>query len=156
MTQQVFAQYLDMSPATLSSIYSGRTKPTLNIIEAIKRKFPDISVDWLLFGEGTMYPTASQTTSPVPTPLDRSVQPAQNSQESMLDFFVDPPQSANPQSRSAENMVRTPSYPNSVKSTRSEMYREEVKVVDKPQRRVIEIRVFYDDQTWDTFVLAKK
>lgn len=39
MTQQVFAQFIDMSPASLSSIFNGRTKPTLNIVEAIKRKF---------------------------------------------------------------------------------------------------------------------
>ena len=45
---------------------------------------------------------------------------------------------------------------NSVKSTRSDIVRDEVKIADKPQRRVIEIRVFYDDQTWDTFVPAKK
>ena len=156
MTQQVFAQYLDMSPATLSSIYSGRTKPTLNIIEAIKRKFPDISVDWLLFGVGSMYPSATPSAPATPTPPDRSVQPASSSQESVLDFFVDTNRPADPQPRMGENPVRTPSYPNSVKSTRLEFGREEVKVVDKPQRRVIEIRVFYDDQTWDTFVPAKK
>ena len=45
---------------------------------------------------------------------------------------------------------------NGVKSTRPEIVREEVKIVDKPQRRVMEIRVFYDDQTWETFVPAKK
>ena len=45
---------------------------------------------------------------------------------------------------------------NSVRNTRAEMPREEVKFIDRPQRRVIEIRVFYDDQTWDTFVPAKK
>jgi hypothetical protein len=31
-----------------------------------------------------------------------------------------------------------------------------VKVIDKAQRRVKEIRVFYDDQTWETFVPEKK
>ena len=49
MTQQVFAQFIDMSPASLSSIFNGRTKPTLNIVEAIKRKIPDINTNWLLY-----------------------------------------------------------------------------------------------------------
>ena len=48
MTQQVFADYLQQSPATLSSIFNGRTRPTLNIVEAIKTKIPDISTEWLL------------------------------------------------------------------------------------------------------------
>ena len=55
MTQQVFAQFIDMSPASLSSIFNGRTKPTLNIVEAIKKKIPEINIDWLLFGSGEMY-----------------------------------------------------------------------------------------------------
>ena len=31
-----------------------------------------------------------------------------------------------------------------------------MKFVDKPQRRVTEIRVYYDDQTWESFVPSKK
>jgi hypothetical protein len=50
----------------------------------------------------------------------------------------------------------TPHYFNSVRNTHQEIAREEIKIVDKPQRRVMEIRVFYDDQTWETFVPAKK
>ena len=51
-SQQDFAQFIEMSPASLSSIFNGRTKPTLTIVEAIKKKIPDISVEWLLFGVG--------------------------------------------------------------------------------------------------------
>ena len=51
MTQQVFADFLQQSPATLSSIFNGRTRPTLNIIDSIKTKIPDISIEWLLYGK---------------------------------------------------------------------------------------------------------
>ena len=54
-SQQEFAQMIEMSPASLSSIFNGRTKPTLNIVEAIKKKIPDISIEWLMFGQGSMY-----------------------------------------------------------------------------------------------------
>ena len=40
MSQQTFALSIGMSPASLSSIFNGRTKPTLNIVEAIKDKIP--------------------------------------------------------------------------------------------------------------------
>ena len=30
-----------------------------------------------------------------------------------------------------------------------------VKIVDKPQRKITEIRVFFDDQTWESFVPKK-
>ena len=40
--------------------------------------------------------------------------------------------------------------------TLTQIVREEVKTVDKPVRHVTEIRVYYDDQTWESFVPAKK
>lgn len=39
MTQQVFADYIGTTPATLSGIFNDRTRPTINIVESIKRKF---------------------------------------------------------------------------------------------------------------------
>jgi putative transcriptional regulator len=33
--------------------------------------------------------------------------------------------------------------------------RTEVKYIDNPQRRITEIRIFFDDQTWETFVPKK-
>ena len=54
MTQQEFAETIKVAPATLSSIFTGRTAPSLKIVESIKSRFPDISTDWLLFGRGAM------------------------------------------------------------------------------------------------------
>jgi len=146
MTQQVFAQSIGLSPATLSSIYNGRTNPTLNIVEAIKKKIPNISIDWLMFGTGEMY-VASSDGSGSSDVVKADVQNVP--QETLIDFN----QSSTPTPSRAN--LQTQNF-NSVRSTRPEIVREEVKFVDKPQRRVIEIRVFYDDQTWDTFVPVKK
>ena len=57
MTQQEFSDYIGLAPATLSSIFNGRTRPTLNVVEALKKKIPNISVDWLMFGSGDMFIT---------------------------------------------------------------------------------------------------
>ena len=54
MSQQVFAQFIEMSPASLSGIFTERTRPTLNTVEAIKKKIPNINTDWLMFGSGSM------------------------------------------------------------------------------------------------------
>ena len=158
MTQQVFADFIGLAPATLSSIYNERTRPTLSVVEAIKKKIPNISTDWLMFGTGDMYiSTPASSASPAsPTPIDslfpaddRGANGGQIAQNPMLDF--DQPQSPIPQ------QTVQASYPfNSVRNTRSEMDRMEVKIIDKPQRRVKEIRVFYDDQTWETFIPEKK
>ena len=75
MTQQTFAQFIQISPASLSSIFTGRTKPTLAIAEAIKSKLPTLSTDWLLFGSGPMYMTgksdSESTTENTPSTLKK-------------------------------------------------------------------------------------
>ena len=55
LSQQDFARRLEISPASLSSIFTGRTNPTNNHVSAIHRAFPLINVNWLMFGEGDMY-----------------------------------------------------------------------------------------------------
>lgn len=69
MSQQTFALSIGMSPASLSSIFNGRTKPTLNIVEAIKDKIPKISTDWLIFGKGEMYLDETGTANNAPLPI---------------------------------------------------------------------------------------
>ena len=149
MTQQVFAQFIEMSPASLSSIFNGRTKPTLNVVEAIKKKIPDISTDWLMFGRGSMYDDSnSVTASPIGSPREAS--------ETMLDFSENSSFLSEGQSLAADTRPSVAPVFNSVKNTHQNTLREEVKNIDKQPRRVTEIRVFYDDQTWESFVPAKK
>ena len=149
MTQQVFAQFIEMSPASLSSIFNGRTKPTINIVEAIKKKIPDISIDWLMFGSGPMYVGASKPSAPLS-------EPSFSTEEATLDF--DAPSSPTPSAPvvQAENVQPMAIHFNGVKSTPRNIAREEVKIIDKPARRVTEIRIYYDDQTWESFVPSKK
>jgi len=145
MTQQVFAEFLQLSPATLSSIYTGRTRPGLNIVEAIKSKIPDISFDWLISGTGDMFitrPDASDDSHPIPSSGNR---------EPMINFESSTPTG----SSQPQNNGYATHFPQSVKSTHLEFAKEEMKIVDKPPRKVTEIRVYYDDQTYETFVPAK-
>ena len=149
MTQQVFAQFIEMSPATLSSIFNGRTNPTMNIVGAIKKKIPNISTDWLMFGTEPMYLGADNSSNTSGKSASEAVSGGgDHSSEPILDFA--------PFSSPAPSRPSAAQHFNSVKSTHPEIIREEMKIIDKPPRRVIEIRVFYDDQTWDTFVPAKK
>ena len=146
MTQQVFADFLQLAPATLSSIFNGRTRPTLNIVEAIKMKIPDISTEWLLWGTGDMHithPTDSSegVESTFGQPVDGSDQ--------LLNF-------EQPALFSPQQSAQASGFRQSVKSTHPEIIREEVKIIDKEPRKVTEIRVYYDDQTYETFVPAKK
>ena len=145
MTQQVFADFLQQSPATLSSIFNGRTRPTLQVIDAIKSKIPDISIEWLLYGTGDMYISHPQGAE------DSILGGQMSGQEQTLNF--DSPLSSN--NNVPQNSVQNVGFQQGVKSTHPEIVREEIKIVDKQPRKVTEIRVYYDDQTYETFVPAK-
>ena len=137
MTQQTFAQFIGMSPASLSSIFNGRTRPTINIVEAVTNKLPKISTDWLLFGTGSMY-VAEQSNSaqhPVADGITDSNQ--------ML-VFED--ESSTPPTSFFDGNKGQGGYQNSQEKEKINM-----KYIDKPQRKITEIRVFYDDKTWETF-----
>lgn len=137
MSQQVFANFIGSSPATLSSIFTGRTRPTLAIVEAIKNKLPSISTDWLLMGVGSMYVTPSGESESV-------VDPGQQlTVEPMIDF--DQPTN--------DRQATIPQQ--GVRNTHSDNPSPVVKIIDKEPRKVTEIRVYYDDQTYETFVPMK-
>lgn len=140
MNQQVFANLIETSPATLSSIFTGRTKPTINIVEAIKKKLPSINTDWLMMGIGSMYIDDNSTPSATGGSPQQS---PQQSYEPVLNF--DMPVADHP----------NPSYSQEMRNASIEKSAQVVKIIDKEPRKVTEIRVYYDDQTYETFVPMK-
>ena len=150
MNQQTFSRMTGISTASLSSIFNGRTNPTLMHVEAIRNKFPNINLNWLLYGEGGMF---VPTSSPTPTSLFDESDPSHNPTqptvsepspktdilaEGMLNFDDEPVHSA-PQQVANTRKTQQPTF--AIQST--------------PLRRITEIRVFYDDQTWESFVPKK-
>ena len=54
LTPSDFATAIGVSASTISSMKTGRTQPTLALVEKIKYTFPDVDVNWLIFGEGEL------------------------------------------------------------------------------------------------------
>lgn len=173
LTQQSFAQMTQISTPTLSNILTGKSRATLNTVELIKRKFPRISLDWLLYGVGPMYVHEGAAPAPSDAASGDSSAVRHEPTDMALDFSDDNPAevSSSPQPASAASLsAHSPSqvssaYPsgslfdapisNSVNNTRKNIAQTEVKYIDKPQRKITEIRIFYDDQTWESFVPKK-
>jgi transcriptional regulator with XRE-family HTH domain len=49
-----FAEDLGVQRSGISHILNGRNKPSLEFIQKLIKKYPDISMNWLMFGEGPM------------------------------------------------------------------------------------------------------
>lgn len=159
MTQQEFADFVHISPASLSSVFTGRTRPTLAIVEAIKGALPDISTDWLMFGSGNMWlsentyynnvsagseqgETEGGSAAPNPPHLD-----VVGGASAVLDFGGALPAGSSSSSNG--------SYMPQSGVTDIRFMNNMVKNNDIKQRTITEIRIFFSDQTWETFVPKK-
>ena len=137
MTQQTFSQFLGISSAALSSMYNGRTRPTHVLTDAIHAKLPNINMMWVLYGEGEMYVDKSaQQASPEP------VVPKDN----QLDLDFDETSSKRTQTTGGKGRKS---------AADTEYSLSEMKIVDRSGRHITEIKVYYDDLTYESFVPAK-
>ena len=54
VNQTELALICDVSKQAISSLLKGNTKPSIKVIENLAKKYDDLSVRWLLTGEGEM------------------------------------------------------------------------------------------------------
>ncbi len=57
LTPSRFADKIGVPRSTISHIISGRNKPSLELISKIADCFPEINLDWLIKGKGSMLQT---------------------------------------------------------------------------------------------------
>lgn len=159
LTQQEFAVRTQIGAATLSNIFNDRTRPTLNVVELIKKNIPNISTDWLLMGVGQMYVDDQPST-------DQGAAMSGDAQNQMLQFddYASPTPSATVHGGANQPMQEvvsneTSRFSRSGRQEQGELYahtaEEVARLMDKKPRRVTEIRVYYDDQTWESFAPSK-
>lgn len=150
MTQQDFAKAIEVSPASLSNIFNGKTNPTNNHVNAIHRRFPNISINWLMFGEGDMYTTVSDETKQQEglfsaTGSDEREEVISQTggvrMEERTESVMSPKTQECSDASGDDQMLGKPVT----------VVREVVKYVDKPQRKITEIRIFFDDGTFEVF-----
>lgn len=168
LTQQSFAQALGVAPATLCNIFNGKTKPTMNTVEAIHNKFPQVNPVWILFGTPPMYinnEEASLGREDDVSEASASHRPSvsQPAMESLsLKFDDDDELSSSPADKRSkptqpvqQGSLFNQQQVHGVGGTPKNATQDGAKYLDKRQRKITEIRIFYDDQTWETFVPKK-
>lgn len=158
-----FCNEVCISPGTLSHIRSGRTEPTLNILRSIVQAFPDINPAWLYYGEGSMYrnqdsPTSEQEDAAATSHINNE----EDAGESQMNLFRFSEQAVSSSKSyvgtleaAPQNVAsrRSPTSPSAVPSSLSvqEIVAETLKQQQRPQRKVVEVRIFFDDGTFETF-----
>ena len=138
MTQQDFSHRIGISTASLSNIFNGRTRPTMNIVEAIHNNMPEISIEWLLFGVEPMYVSGIK---------------AQEAENELVGQAAPPTVKQEENLQQEERKTASAKPRNGVKEVEKPV--TELKIVDTTRRHITEIRVYFDDQTYETFVPEK-
>jgi transcriptional regulator with XRE-family HTH domain len=63
MNSAVFASAINIQGSTLSHILNGRNNPSLAVMQNILNRFPNISPEWLIMGQGTIEKNPKQSQS---------------------------------------------------------------------------------------------
>lgn len=163
LSQQNFASQLGVAPATISSIFTGRTNPTNKHVQAIHKAFPEIDTNWLMFGEGEMMISLDSTSAEKGIGGEGHPLSVDESSESSL--FGEELSGGNTGTAMGSAVQNAGAMVGNARGLRrdggvlSQQYAgilETANLMDKKPRKIKEIRVFYDDGTFEVFSPSSK
>ena len=136
MNAGLFAEKIGISAASLSHILSGRNNPSLDVMMKIRKAFGYVSWEWLLEGVGEMEYTPTSADSVNPELLD----PLSFDENALF-----APDGTEDLKNRKEIGVKTSAF------ATKELVHEQVKYIEIPSKKITEIRIFFDNGTYETF-----
>ena len=153
-----FADMCEIPRPSFSQLLSGRNqKVSDTLIKKIHTAYPDLSVMWLMFGEGTMLSnqdnngskeSIQKETVKNPNESSKSIEYPNNLQENSE--YLTQNGLNQPQSKSNGNI-----YQQLEQNKKILELQLQIDKMKKNPRRVVQITVYYDDSTFETFVPSK-
>jgi len=131
MTPSSFAESIEIQRSTLTHILRGRNNPSLDVVMKIHQRFKYVNLDWLLYGNGNMINQEKTSDD-----LQRSL--FDENEEIKPITQVDLEYRKEMSLKTAENTYKEP-------------VKEEIRYIEKPPRKITEIRIFFDDNTFEIF-----
>ncbi len=164
-----FCNQTGISQASLSHIASGRSNPTLATLRSVMAGFPDLNPEWVMMGTGEMFRTEGESVAnggEKMTNIDAAATPSsqpmaeadttagqglfgQTANPGQLGFEWSPNASA-PRAPKSQPVVQ----PATIVDIPA-VVRETIKQLHRPQRKIIEVRIFFDDGTYESFGSSK-
>jgi transcriptional regulator with XRE-family HTH domain len=136
MTAAQFAEKIGISPSSLSHILSGRNNPSLEVVMKIHKACSYVNLPWLLYGDGQM-----EIQMETPESAETGISGISLFDESAI--FTS--EGTDDRENRKEMQPKTPVF------APKEIVREEIKYIEKPARKITEIRIFFDNGTYETF-----
>lgn len=134
LTAGAFAESIGVAQATISHILGPRNKyPSTEVILRLHQRYSDINLEWLLTGEGEMSNNSSSAT------------------ESQFDYPLFAENAVNPSNVTEQPENRKEIALETAQNTTKEIVKQEIIYKERPPRKITEIRIFFDDNTYETF-----
>jgi len=131
LTPSSFAESIEIQRSTLTHILRGRNNPSLDVVMKIHQRYKYVNLDWLLYGNGEMISQEKSSGDFQGTLFDENTENATNSP-------------VNSEYRK-ETALKTSD------NTPKDVVKEEVRYIERPPRKITEIRIFFDDNTFEIF-----
>ena len=133
LTAGAFAESIDVAQATISHILSSRNNPSTEVILKLHKRYNDINLEWLLTGKGNMSNNSPST------------------EDGGFDYplFADNPENLSNETSASEN--RKEIALETAQKLPKEIVKQEIIYKERPPRKKTEIRIFFDDNTYETF-----
>jgi transcriptional regulator with XRE-family HTH domain len=158
MTAAKLADQLEIPRSTISHILTGRNKPSLEFTQKLLQKFPEISTDWLIKGEGTMNRVQQDLFSNIAY-VDND-----ETKENQVDVDIVPkkyPPEVSPElpdtnaDKKDENLRRVKDESSPDETSEIHLLKDENSAEIK-RKKIIKIITFYSDDTFDEYFPSKK
>ena len=133
LTPSKFADKIGVQRPALSHVLNGRNNVSLDMVMKIMQAFPEISTDWMLYGNG-----------------DMSKQHALITSEGEENTPFEERQEAAPVNSAAIPQQKKTAQPMQDMEAASHIIR-----MDSTDKRISKIMIFYSDDTFETFTSEK-
>jgi len=67
-----FAEKIDFNRSTISHLLSGRNKPSLEFVMKLLQKFPEVEMNWLLYGKGS-FPSTPENRNAIASTKQKTI-----------------------------------------------------------------------------------
>lgn len=144
MNSAVFAAAINIQGSTLSHILNGRNNPSLSVLQSILNRFPNISPEWLIMGQGSMERATKHSQAPTLfDSVDESVSKSMNFDAKMAE------KNDSTISTIQQKAAVSPEIP--IQSKQEAIQPPIIPVIEQGSRTVRKIIVYYTDNTFQEF-----
>ena len=152
ITQAQLAETLGVARGSISHLIQGRNKPGFDFLTSMMEKFPDLNIEWLMRGTGTMFKSLSPVAAQAQKQSIRESEAIETSEPSELDLFSsflpeEPEQSVISPQELQIPVQRQEARPNIQFSERKEAQPAIVQSAVK-QKHITKIVIFFDDNSF--------